>query len=66
MNEQISLAYSLQPDGSSSIAFSISVIDGSGESKNINTSSLSGNAIDLKFIASINEAIGAYREEKGI
>jgi hypothetical protein len=63
MNEQISLAYSVQPDGTASYA--LSVIPENGEMRSINLSSLGAGANDSAFIAAVQTAIADYRTAKG-
>jgi hypothetical protein len=63
MNEQISLAFSVQIDGTASYALSITP---EGEdTRSVNLSSLGADATDLCFIASVNQVIAEYRTAKG-
>jgi len=69
--EQISLAYSLQPDGSSSIAFSAIPIkeDGSLNTDAMacaNISAPPSGSPESEFIASVSSAVEAFRAAKGI
>jgi hypothetical protein len=61
--EQISLAFSVQIDGTASYALSIT--PEGGETRSVNLSSLGAGETDLSFIASINQAIADYRTAKG-
>jgi hypothetical protein len=63
MNEQVSLAYSVQLDGTASYA--LSIMPEGGEMRNINLSSLGADAIDSAFITSVNQVIADYRTAKG-
>jgi hypothetical protein len=63
MNEQISLAYSVQLDGTASYALSVMPED--GEIRSLNLSSLGGDPTDLSFITAVNQAIADYRTAKG-
>ena len=63
MNEQTSLAFSVQPDGTASYA--LSVIPEGGEMRSINLSSLGADATDSVFIAAVQTAIAEYRASKG-
>jgi hypothetical protein len=63
MNDQISLAYSVQPDGTNSYA--LSVIPAEGDMRSINMSSLGADQTDTAFILAINHAIAEYRAAKG-
>ena len=62
MNEQTSLAFSVQPDGTASYALSIT--DDTG-TRAINLSSLGADTTDIAFIAAVNAAIANYRTDKG-
>jgi hypothetical protein len=68
MNEQISLAYSIQPDGSSSYALSIiPQTDGAPPiAINLASAGVQTGSPDETFIAAINSALAAYRTSKGI
>jgi len=65
--EQISLAYSLQPDGSSSYALSvIPQTDGAVPiAINLASAGVQAGSPDEAFITAINSALAAYREAKG-
>lgn len=63
MHKQVSLAFSVQVDGTASYALSVTGED--GQMRNLNLSSLGGDATDLAFIASVNQAIAEYRASKG-
>jgi hypothetical protein len=63
MNDQISLAYSVQADGTTSYA--LSVIPAEGGMRSINMSSLGADQTDTAFILAINQAIADYRADKG-
>jgi hypothetical protein len=69
MNEQISLAYSLQPSGTSSIALSIiPTEDGSLNTAamlSANISSPSVGSPEAILLASVSEAVAAFRSAKG-
>jgi hypothetical protein len=65
MNEQISLAYSVQLDGTASYALSVVPQDDPSASRSLNLSSLGGNPDDLAFIESVNKCISDYRAAKG-
>jgi hypothetical protein len=65
MNEQISLAYSVQPDGTASYALSVVPQDDPASVRSLNLSSLGGDPADLAFIAAVNAAISDYRAAKG-
>lgn len=71
MNEQISLAYSVQLLGTSSIAFSIipSKEDGSLNTETMisaNISAPSEGSPEAAFLIAISEAVSAFRAAKGI
>jgi hypothetical protein len=63
MNDQISLAYSVQPDGTTSYA--LSVIPDGGDMRSVNLSSLGADQTDTEFMLAINHAIAEYRAAKG-
>jgi hypothetical protein len=65
MNEQISLAYSVQPDGTASYALSVVPQDDPASVRSLNLSSLGGDHTDLAFIAAVNAVISDYRAAKG-
>jgi hypothetical protein len=65
MNEQISLAYSVQPDGNASYALSVVPQDDPASARSLNLSSLGGDPTALAFIAAVNAAISDYRSIKG-
>ena len=65
MNEQISLAYSVQPDGTASYALSVVPRDDPASVRSLNLSSLGGDPIDLAFIEAVNKSISDYRSAKG-
>jgi hypothetical protein len=65
MNEQSSLAYSVQPDGTASYALSVVPQDDPASARSLNLSSLGGDPTDLAFIAAVNAAISDYRAAKG-
>jgi hypothetical protein len=65
MSEQISLAYSVQPDGITSYALSVVPQNDPESARSLNLSSLGGDLTDLAFIAAVNAAISDYRAAKG-
>lgn len=65
MSEQISLAYSVQPDGTASYALSVVPQEDPASTRSLNLSSLGGNPEDLAFIESVNKCISDYRAAKG-
>ena len=65
MSEQISLAYSVQTDGTSSYALSIVPQDDPASARSLNLSSVGGDPIDLSFITAVNTAISEYLAAKG-
>ena len=65
MNEQVSFAYSVQPDGAASYALSVIPQDAPEQARSLNLSSLGGDATDLAFIAALNSVIADYRTVKG-
>jgi hypothetical protein len=70
MNEQISLAYSVQSSGSSSIAFSV-IPTGEGGALNTeimvtaNISSPAAGSPEALLLSSVSEAVAAFRAAKG-
>ncbi len=62
MNEQLSLAYSVQPDGT--VSYALSVIPENGEIRSINLCSLGANEVDHAFISAMQTAITDYRASK--
>jgi hypothetical protein len=65
MNEQISLAYNVQPDGITSYALSVVPQDDPASARSLNLSSLGGDPTDLAFIEAVNKSISDYRAAKG-
>lgn len=71
MNEQISLAYSVQPSGASSVAFSIIPLreDGALNTDAMFTANISSPAEsspESVLLASVASVVSAFRASKGI
>jgi hypothetical protein len=71
MNEQISLAYSLQPTGKSSIALSVIPLDSEGTMNmngmaSANISAPAAGSPEAALLASVSEAVAAFRSAKGL
>lgn len=70
MNEQVSLAYSVQPDGTTSVAISVIPINEDGSIApdrllSANLSSASASEQDAALIQAISTALASYRSVRG-
>jgi len=71
MNEQVSLAFSIQPDGTTSVSISVIPINGDGSIASdrllsANISSVSASEQEAALISAIGTALSSFRTLRGI